>query len=392
MSRLPKLPLVDLARMHRPLAGQLSEAMARVLASGSFLLGPETEAFEAEFTRHEGGGHGVCCGSGSDALFLALRALDIGPGDAVVTVSNSFIATPESVVRTGAEVVFCDVDPVTRSLDPVDLARILAEPGADRIKAILPIHLYGRRADVPGIRRVLAEAGRPDLPIVGDAAQAHGSPDVATATDLTCYSFYPSKNLGALGDGGFVIAKNRRHADRIRSLRNHGRAGKHKVGAVGLNSRFDEVQAATLRVKLAHLREWTRQRRELADLYRDRLAPHRELLVLPPDEPRHVYHLFVVELRAGADSGPRDRLFAQLGDEFGIGVGLHYPVPCHRMSPYPSRRPLPVTEHLSDHVLSLPLFPGMTPDEVDRVSTALERAAGFTTPGTSRAFSPGARR
>lgn len=201
--------------MQKTLAGELGEALSRVLASGRYLLGPETEAFEAEFTRHEGGGHGVCCSSGSDALFLALRSLSIGEGDAVVTVSNSLVATPEAVARTGARVVFCDAGPHSRSLDPADLAVILSEPGADAIKAVIPVHLCGRRADMNAIREVLDSAGRSEITIIGD--------------------------------DGFVTSKHRRHAVRIRSLRNHERAGKHNVASVGVNSRFDEVQAAVLR-------------------------------------------------------------------------------------------------------------------------------------------------
>ena len=390
---MAQLPLVDLKRLHRPLAGELSEAFARVLASGRYHLGPETEALEAEFARHEGGGEGVCCGSGSDALFLALRALDIGPGHAVVTVSNSFMATPESIVRTGADVVFCDVQEASRTLDPADLARILDEPGAERIKAVIPIHLYGRRADVAGIQAVLDAAGRADVKLIGDAAQAHGSPDVSQDTTLTCYSFYPAKNLGALGDGGFVIAQNSRHAERIRGLRNHGRAGKHAVGEIGLNSRFDEIQAATLRIKLRHLNAWNQQRRDLADAYRERLGLHDGAgsLRLPADAAGHVHHLFVVLVTVGADSAVRDRVFGELRDKHGIGAGLHYPVACHQMRPYPTTRALPVTEHLTDHVLSLPLFPGMTLDELDRVASALEICLDLRAPGSRVTTPRGAR-
>ncbi|MCO4768428.1 MAG: DegT/DnrJ/EryC1/StrS family aminotransferase [Deltaproteobacteria bacterium] len=390
MTRPDFLPLVDLRRMHDPIAKDLGEAFARVVASSRYLLGPETEAFEAEFARHEGGGTGVCCGSGSDALYLALRALDVGPGDAVVTVSNSFVATPESIARTGARVVFCDAHPATRSLDPADLARILDEPGADAIKAVIPIHLYGRRADCAGIREVLESAERNDIWLIGDAAQSHASPDVSQDTDLTCYSFYPGKNLGALGDGGFVISKTKRHANRIRSLRNHGRAGKHRVSEVGVNSRFDDIQAACLRVKLKHLRQWTQQRRAIADAYRERLSAHSHVMKLPADDPRHVYHLFVVELTLGTDASVRDRVFNQMIDEHQVGVGLHYPVPCHQMAPYPTERALPVAEHLSNHVLSLPCFPGMTYDEVDRTVSALERSLSLRPPGITRSTSTGA--
>lgn len=378
------LPLVDLKRLHAPLADELSEAFARVLASGRYHLGPETEALEAEFARHEGGGTGVCCGSGSDALYLALRALDVGPGDAVVTVSNSFMATAESIRRTGADVVFCDVDETTRNLDPKDLAAILDEPGADRIKVVIPIHLYGRRADVAAIKAVLSDAERPDVWLVGDAAQAHGSPDVALDTDLTCYSFYPAKNLGALGDGGFVISQMNKHAARIRGLRNHGRAGKHQVGELGLNSRFDEIQAAALRIKLRHLKEWNAQRRAIAEMYRQRLRGHDHVLRLPEDAPGHVYHQFVVLVTLGSNSDVRDRVFSQMRDKHDIGVGLHYPVACHQMKPYPTTRALPVTEYLTDHVLSLPIFPGMREDEVDRVSGALEVCLGLRPPGATR--------
>ncbi len=390
---MAQLPLVDLKRLHKPLAGELSDAFARVLASGRYHLGPETEALEAEFARHEGGGEGVCCGSGSDALFLALRALDVGPGQAVVTVSNSFVATPESIVRTGAEVIFCDVTEQTRTLDPLDLARILEEPGAERIKVIIPIHLYGRRADIAGIHAVLDAAGRQDIKLIGDAAQAHGSPDVAQDTILTCYSFYPAKNLGALGDGGFVIAKNSRHASRIRGLRNHGRASKHRVGEIGLNSRFDEIQAAALRIKLRHLDAWNQQRRDLADAYRERLGVHHGAgsLRLPTDAPGHVHHLFVVLVTLGSNSTVRDRVFNQLRDKHHIGAGLHYPVACHQMAPYPSSRALPVTEYLTDHVLSLPLFPGMTLDEVDRVAGALEICLDLRAPGSRFTTPRGAR-
>ena len=381
------LPLVDLKRLHAPLAAELSDAFARVLASGRYHLGPETEAFEAEFARHEGGGEGVCCGSGSDALYLALRALDVGPGDAVVTVSNSFMATAESIVRTGAAVIFCDVVEESRTLDPVDLARILEEPGADRIKAVIPIHLYGRPADVAGIQAALDAASRPDVWLVGDAAQAHGSRGIGAATAISCYSFYPAKNLGALGDGGFVISQSSKHATRIRALRNHGRAGKHSVGAIGLNSRFDEIQAAALRIKLRHLEEWTAQRRALADAYRERLGQHdgAGMLRLPEDSAGHVYHLYVVAVTLGSTSDVRDRVFNDLRDRHDVGAGLHYPVACHQMPPYPTTRALPRTEYLTDHVLSLPLFPGMTLDEVDRVCGALEVSLGLRSPGSTRA-------
>ena len=370
------VPFVDLVRLHAPLAEQLHAAWDRVLLSGRYHLGPETSAFEQEFAAHEGAAFGVGCASGSDALFLAMRALDIGPGHAVATVANSFMATSESIVRTGADLLLVDADPVTRSLDPVDLARLLDQPGAEALKAVIPVHLYGRRADIAGIRAVLADAGRDDVHVIGDAAQAHGSPDVAGDTILTTYSFYPAKNLGALGDSGVVLTQDEALAARVRSLRNHGRAGKHAVGEVGLNSRFDEIQAATLRIKLRHLRDWTAQRQTIAARYREGLAGIPGLVV-PPDGPGHVYHLFVVEV----DAAIRDDVMAGL-KERGIGVGLHYPVAVHQMAPYPSERPLPVSESLASRVVSLPMFAGMTVDEADRVCNSVRLV--LTDPGVTR--------
>lgn len=360
------VPFVDLLRMHEPLSADFDAAWKRVLGSGRFHLGPETSALEAEMAAHEGARYGVCCGSGSDALYLALRALDVGPEDAVATVSNSFMATAESIARTGARALFVDADPVTRSMDPDDLRRLLAEPAGADLKAIIPIHLFGRRADVEGIRVVLDEAGRDDVELVIDAAQCHGSPGVAAETKLTCYSFYPAKNLGALGDGGLVLTNDEGLAERIRGLRNHGRAGKHQVGEIGINSRFDEIQAAILRIKLAHLRAWNGQRQQVAAIYRAGLANVSGLTV-PPDGAGHVYHLFVVEV----DAALRDAFVAGLKAR-GIGVGLHYPVACHQMAPYPSDRPLPVTERLVSRVVSLPMFPGMRTDEVDATVDAVK--------------------
>ena len=212
--------------------------------------------------------------------------------------------------------------------------------------------------------------------VIGDAAQAHGSPDVAGDTILTTYSFYPAKNLGALGDSGVVLTQDEALAARVRSLRNHGRAGKHAVGEVGLNSRFDEIQAATLRIKLRHLRDWTAQRQTIAARYREGLAGIPGLVV-PPDGPGHVYHLFVVEV----DAAIRDDVMAGL-KERGIGVGLHYPVAVHQMAPYPSERPLPVSESLASRVVSLPMFAGMTVDEADRVCNSVRLV--LTDPGVTR--------
>lgn len=360
------VPFVDLVRLHEPLREEFVAALEQILDSGRYHLGPHTAALEEELAAHEGADEGVACASGSDALFLALRAYGIGAGDAVATVSNSFVATAESIARTGADVLFVDADPLSRCMDPADLARLLGEPGAERLRAIIPVHLYGRQADIEGLQETLSEAGRSDVHVIGDAAQAHGSPGVGTLTELTCYSFYPGKNLGALGDGGMVISSNSELIERIRRLRNHGRAAKHSVGEVGINSRFDEIQAAVLRIKLRHLADHNTSRRQVASAYREGLAGIPGL-VLPEDSPDHVYHLFVVEV----DAAQRDAVHEQLRAE-GIGVGLHYPLPVHAMPPYPSERPLPVSEAQCARVLSLPMFPGIEVDEVRRVCHSLK--------------------
>jgi dTDP-4-amino-4,6-dideoxygalactose transaminase len=372
------IPLVDLSRQHEPLREEFRAAFDAVLNSGRYHLGPQTTALELEFAEHEGAKRGVCCGSGSDALYLALRALDIGPGDAVVTVSNSFLATAESIARTGADVLFAEPHPGSYTLDPEDLVEVMRGPGGDRVKAVIPVHLYGRRADIKGICSALQQTGHSEVTVIGDAAQAHGSPGVGGETDITCYSFYPSKNLGALGDGGIVLCRDPVIAKRIRSLRNHGRAGKHDSRELGLNSRFDEIQAACLRIKLRELRRWNAERRALADAYRERLSANKELQ-LPEDAPGHVYHLFVVQIEGGASR--RNRIADRL-KEAGIGVGLHYPVAVHQMSLYPATRPLPITEGLASCLLSLPIFPGMRDDEVDHVCLAMSEALAAETKGS----------
>jgi dTDP-3-amino-3,4,6-trideoxy-alpha-D-glucose transaminase len=239
---------------------------------------------------------------------------------------------------------------------------MLSEPGAGRIKAVIPVHLYGHPADIAGIRSVLDDAGRGDVTVIGDAAQAHGLEGVGGLTDISCYSFYPAKNLGALGDGGMVLCSDEATEKRLRSLRNHGRGSKHDSIEYGLNSRFDEIQAAVLRIKLRRLREWNGRRRQIASRYRASLSDL-PMLTLPKDHADHVYHLFVIELAEGLD---RDAVVREIKAR-GVGVALHYPIPVHSMSPYPSDRALPVTDRQCAGCMSLPIFPGMRTGETDLV-------------------------
>lgn len=362
-----RVPLVDLQGLHAPLRAQMLDAVARVIDRGQYLLGPETEAFEREFATHEGAAGAVACGSGSDALLLALLAFGIGPGDIVITVANSFLATAESVVRAGATPWFAEPDPTSHCIDPASVSRLLRSPGAERVRAVIPVHLYGERADLEALRRVLGESYRPDIRLISDAAQAHGVPDIVSRSDVSCFSFYPGKNLGALGDGGAVLGDDLHVLDLIRRLRNHGRSGKHGSDRVGLNSRFDEIQAAMLRAKLPHLRAWNDRRRALAARYDRALSPlaERGWLRLPVRSADHVVHLYVVQVHASVRDAVADQL-----ERRSIGVGQHYPVPTHHMPPYAAAA-LPTTEVACARVLSLPLSPAHDDDVIDFVCEAV---------------------
>src|SRR4051812_14175676 len=283
--------------------------MAAVLDSGTFILGPNVKAFEAEAAAHLGVPRSIGVANGTDALVLALDAMNIGPGDEVICPSFTFYATAESIARRGATPVFADIDPATMNLDPADVADRITP----RTKAILPVHLFGRPAPLGE----LAELG---VPIVEDAAQAFGSPDIARTGVASTFSFYPSKNLFCLGDGGLIAVMDPELGERIRLLRFHGSRDKIDFQLVGYNSRLDELQAAALRIFLRQLDEWTRQRRGAGARY-DELGLG-ELCDLPADEPGHVYHLFVCR------SPERDRIRAAL-QEHGIGTGVYYVTPLH---------------------------------------------------------------
>ena len=354
------IPFLDLGRLHRSIRPDLQAAFDRVLEASSFIGGTEVAAFEDEF----GEAHNalaVGCGSGTDALSLSLRALGVGSGDEVVVPSMTFIATAEAVLHVGAVPVIADVDPVTLLLTPETVAPVLTR----RTRAVIPVHLYGHVVDVEAMRSWRA-AG---LIVLEDAAQAHlatsGGEMVGTVGHATCFSFYPGKNLGALGDAGAVISHDATVVDEIKRLRDHGRTDKYVHEELGWSSRLDGIQAAALRAKLPHLEAWTATRRELADRYRNRLAG-----LLVPWEAGAVHHLLVIRHPG------RDDLAARLRGE-GIGSGVHYPVPLSRqpsMAAWSSA--CPEADVAADEVLSLPLDPLMSSDEVDRVCAAIGRAVG----------------
>ena len=343
-------------------AAAVRAAIERVVSRGWFVLGPEVEAFEAEFARASGARHAVGVGTGTDAIALILRALGIGPGDEVITSPLSAAYSALAIMMAGARPVFADVDPERMTIDP---ARIGAAVGA-RTRAILPVHLYGQAADMAAIERVAVRHG---LAIVEDCCQAHlataaGRP-VGTIGAAGAFSFYPTKNLGALGDGGAVVTNDRALAEKIARLRNGGQIDRYRHQDVGVNSRLDELQAAVLRARLPFLAGWTGRRRALARRYRERLAGG--AVVVPPErDPGHVYHLFVVR------SSARDALHAHLAAA-GIETLTHYPVSIVDQPALAAANPAPCPEaaRACAEVLSLPLYPSLGDADADDVAAAV---------------------
>jgi dTDP-4-amino-4,6-dideoxygalactose transaminase len=357
---VPPIPLVDVKAQYAPLVPELTEAFARVLESGRFIFGPEVEAFEREAAEYLGVEQAIGVANGTDALVLALDALEVGPGDEVICPAFTFFATAEAIARLGATPVFADIDPTTLNVDPAEVERVVTA----KTKAILPVHLFGRPAPVEELRRF-------GLPIVEDAAQAFGSRGIATSIAST-FSFFPSKNLFALGDGGLVGANDAELADRIRMLRFHGSRDKKAFDHVGYNSRLDAIHAAALRVFLPRLDEWTRLRREAAARYAE--LGLGELAELPRDEPGHVYHVYAIR------SPERDRLAAALA-EAGIGHASHYTTPLHLQPVFRhlgySEGDLPETERAGRENLCLPIWGGISEAQQAEVVSVLRRAASL---------------
>ncbi len=358
-----EVPYVDLGAEYRSMKEEIDAAIAAVLAGGAYVLGENVRAFEEEFAAWSGAAAAAAVGSGTDAIYLVLKALGVGPGDEVVTVSHTAVNTALAIAKTGAEPVFAEVDPGNFCLDPGRLQEVITK----RTRVLLPVHLYGHPADMDPILEVAADHG---LLVVEDCAQAHGARyrgrPVGTMGVAGCFSFYPTKNLGAGGDGGAVISNDPGLVERIRSLANCGQGKERYVNVLrGDVSRLDELQAAVLRVKLRHLEALIGRRREIAACY-DR--HFRGLDLETPREheaARHVYHLYVV------CSDQRDALQAHL-EERGIRALVHYPVPVHRQPAFAgSGRELPVTEALVERILSLPVFPQMSPAQQEHVVAAV---------------------
>lgn len=347
-------------------ADAVRAAIDRVIARGWFVLGPELTAFETEFASAAGAAHAVGVGTGTDAIAIALRALGIGPGDEVITTPLSAAYSALAIMMAGATPVFADIDPARLTLDPQAAAAAVTA----RTAAILPVHLYGQPADMTAITEV---ARRHNLALVEDCCQSHlatcaGRP-VGSFGVAAAYSFYPTKNLGALGDGGALTTSDQRLAEQARRLRNGGQTDRYHHGEFGVNSRLDEIQAAVLRARLAYLPQWTRQRRELAGRYRAALHGAARVTVPAEFDAGHVYHLFPVL--------SDDREIVRTGlDREGIETLIHYPVPIPRQPALASAQPrqCPVADRVCEQVFSIPLYPGLAPDAVDRIASALRGA------------------
>lgn len=364
-----RIPLVDLQAQYETIAPEIDDALKRVLQAQSFINGTEVAAFEEEFASASEAFSCVGVSNGTTAIELALVALGIGPGDEVITVSHTFFATVGAIVRVGATPVFVDIEPESWTMDPQQAANAVTS----KTKAIVPVHIYGHPADVPAIA-----AAAPGVPIIEDAAQAHlaryHDSAVGTIGAAATFSFYPGKNLGAYGDAGAVVTDDPDLAEKMKALRDHGRmkGAKYEHDRFGSNWRMDEFQAAVLRVKLPHLRAWTNARQDIAESYEVMLGE--EDLKMQAVQPwaEHVRHLFVL------CHPQRDRLLAELKEQ-GIDGGIHYPVPVH-LQPALVRRPemwrrgsdnLDVTEEVTSTCFSLPLYPELSAESAERISSVL---------------------
>lgn len=369
------IPQFSLARQTAALHQELALALEAVLASGRFVQGTEVESLEREIAAWLGMRHVIACASGTDALQLALRAAGVGPGEVVLTTPFTFFATIGAILLAGAEVEFADLAPSGFNLDPERLRAAVRRSRQKRLGAIVPVHLFGEMADMKAILAIAGEAG---VPVIEDAAQAFGARNeagVAGGVGLAgAFSFYPTKNLGALGEGGLVATQDAGIAERARMLRSHGSRQRYAHDLLGWNARMDELQAAVLRVKLPHVAAWNQRRRGIAAQYRTLLAPIAEAgrLVLPEPGAGHVFHQYTVRVL----DGRRDEVKAKM-EVAGVGTEIYYPRPAHRQPALEGRWDkdgLPSAERAAAEVLSLPMFPEMTDKEVERAGGALAQA------------------
>ncbi len=358
---VPQIPLVDVRAQYAPLLDELKERIAEVLDSGRFILGPNVQAFEEEAAAYLGVRHAIGVANGTDALVLALDAMGVGEGDEVICPAFTFYATAEAIIRRGARPVFADIEPASLNISPEDAAKRITP----RTKAIIPVHLFGRPAALGDLKGL-------GVPLLEDAAQAFGARGVATTGVASTFSFFPTKNLFAFGDGGAVTTDDDELAERIRLLRFHGSRDKKRFDLVGYNSRLDEVQAAVLRVFLSKIEEWNRWRREAAARYAE--LGLGEACDLPADEPGHVYHMYVVR------SPERDRIAESL-EAADISSAAYYTTPLHLQPALEflghREGDFPETERAGHENLALPLWAGIGPQVQERVVEVVKKATSL---------------
>ena len=359
------LPLVDLVANSKKIRQEVLERFSDIIGSARYIIGKEVHDFEELFARYCQTSHCVGVANGTEALHMALRAIDVGPGDEVITAANSFAATAFAISYTGATPVFIDVCEDDFNIDPMLIEKAITS----RTKAIVPVHLYGQPAKMDTISRI---AKKHNLKIVEDAAQAHGAEfsgaRCGSMGEVGCFSFYPGKNLGAFGDAGAIVTDQPEISERISLLRNYGQRVKNRHDELAFNCRLDTIQAAVLLTKMKYIEVWTEARRQAADRYRDELADTDLILPIEKTDCRHVYHLFVVR------HPDRDRVIQEMKDK-GISCGIHYPNPLPTAGPYQSKYDLeqfPVTTKLSKEIFSLPMYPELTGQDVLTVCDALK--------------------
>ncbi|HTR37135.1 MAG TPA: DegT/DnrJ/EryC1/StrS family aminotransferase [Bryobacteraceae bacterium] len=366
------IPLLDLKAQHALIRGQVLAEVTRVIDSQKFILGDDVKHLEGDIANYCSVQHAIGCASGSDALLLALMALEIGPGDEVITTPYTFFATTGSITRLGATPIFVDVEPDTFNLDVAKVAEALGKHS--RVRAILPVHLFGACADMDALGGLAADRG---IPIIEDAAQSIGSEykgrRAGSIGQIGCFSFFPSKNLGAYGDGGMMTTNDDALAEKLRALRVHGTKRKYYHDLIGVNSRLDALQAAVLRVKLRHLDSWTAGRQRNAKLYRQKIAELRIPVAVPVEQPyqtRHIYNQFVIV------GDRRDELRPYLKEQ-GIGTEIYYPLPMHVQTCFAylgyKAGDFPVAERLAKQSLALPVYPELDSESIDYVCQALKR-------------------
>jgi dTDP-4-amino-4,6-dideoxygalactose transaminase len=374
------IPLVDLKIQYESIKVEIDSAIAEVISKSAFVGGPFVESFEKAFASFCQVKHCVGVGNGTDALFIALKALGVGPGDEVIVPANSFIATSEAVTMAGAKVVFVDIDPKTYNIHPNKLEDLLKKRhaltsmrSAVKPKAVIPVHLYGQPADMDPILEI---ARKYDLKVIEDAAQAHGAEykgrPIGSIGDMACFSFYPGKNLGAYGDGGAILTNDDELSLKAKMFANHGRIAKYDHDMEGINSRLDGLQAAILGVKLRHLPGWTEKRRKNAYLYNEHLKE--TSLVLPTEiaNSKAVYHLYVVRV----SNGLRDKLQSHLKSK-GVSTGIHYPIALPDLKAYKylnhQETSFPEATKASREILSLPMFPELKQTQIEYIETEIKK-------------------